>query len=140
MRAKWARWKRASCASLSGVDAEGDPSPDSDIGRIVYAFRRWRGEPRPAAWDKKKDGPWAYADVPGFCKAAKTEEIEKHGFVLTPGRYVGAEEVEDDGEPFEVKYPRFLAELEEQFAEGERLTAVIRENLGRLNNGGLNAK
>ena len=98
----------------------------------MYAFRRWRGEPQPAAWNKAKHGPWAYADVPGFCKAATLAEIEKHGFVLTPGRYVGAEEVEDDGEPFEVKYPRLLAELEEQFAEGERLTAVVRERLGGL--------
>jgi type I restriction enzyme M protein len=115
---------------------EGDPPPESDTGRIVYAFRRWRGEPKPDVWDEKKHGPWAYADVPGFCKAATLAEIEKHGFVLTPGRYVGAEEIEDDGEPFAEKYPRLLAELEEQFAEGEKLTAVIREKLGRLGNGG----
>jgi type I restriction enzyme M protein len=98
----------------------------------VYAFRRWRGEPKPAAWDEAKHGPWAYSDVPGFCKAAKLADIEKHGFVLTPGRYVGAEEVEDDGEPFQVKYPKLLAELEAQLAEGERLTAVVREKLGGL--------
>ncbi len=120
---------------LSG-DVDGDPPPESDTGRIVYAFRRWRGEPKPKGWSEKKHGPWDYADVPGFCKAATLAEIEKHGFVLTPGRYVGAEEVEDDGEPFEEKYPKLLAELEEQFAEGEKLTAVIREKLGGLAHGG----
>jgi type I restriction enzyme M protein len=114
---------------------EGDPPPESDTGQIVYAFRRWRGEPKPAIWDEKKHGPWDYADVPGFCKAAALAEIEKHAFVLTPGRYVGAEEVEDDGEPFEEKFPRLLAELEEQFAEGEKLMAVVRQKLGRLDYG-----
>ena len=119
---------------LSG-DVDGEVPPDSDTGRIVYAFRRWRGEPKPAIWDEAKHGPWAYADVPGFCRAAPLAEIEKHAFVLTPGRYVGAEEVEDDAEPFEVKYPRLLAELEKELAEGERLTAVVREKLGGLARG-----
>ena len=119
---------------LSG-DVEGDIPPDSDTGRIVYAFRRWRGEPKPALWDEAKYGPWAYADVPGFCKAAKLAEVEKHGFVLTPGRYVGAEEVEDDDEPFEVMYPKLLAELETQLTEGERLTAVVRKKLEGLGRG-----
>ena len=65
---------------LSGADAEGDPPPDSDIGRIVRTYHAWRGE----------EGVGEYADEAGFCKAAKLEEIEKHGHVLTPGRYVGA--------------------------------------------------
>jgi type I restriction enzyme M protein len=117
---------------LSG-DVEGDPPPDSDVGRIVYAFRRWRGEPRPVVWEEAKHGPWAYADVLGFCKAMRLSEVEKHGFILTPGRYVGAEELEDDDEPFEAKYPKLLAELEGQLDEGERLTAVVRERLGGLN-------
>jgi len=116
---------------LSG-DVEGDVPPDSDTGRIVYAFRRWRGEPQSAVWDEAKFGPWAYADVPGFCKAAKLGEIEKNGFVLTPGRYVGAEEIADDDEPFEVLYPKLLAELETQLTEGERLTAVVRKKLEGL--------
>ncbi len=62
-----------------------------------------------------------YEDVPGFCKWRDTEEIASHGYVLTPGRYVGAEEVEDDGEPFEEKMARLVATLEEQFAESARL-------------------
>jgi type I restriction enzyme M protein len=68
-------------------------------------------------------------DVPGFCKSATTAEIAAHGHVLTPGRYVGAEEVEDDGEPFEEKMPRLVAELESQFAESAKLEAAIRANL-----------
>ena len=111
------------------ADGLGDPKPDSDIGRIVYAFRQWRGEPKPQWWDEEKHGIWAYRDIPGFCKAANIEEIKKHGFVLTPGRYVGAEEQEEDGEPFAEKYPRLVAELEECFVEGERLTAMIRERV-----------
>ena len=121
---------------LTGADAPGDPPPDSDIGRITYAFRQWRGEPAPEWWDEKEHGEWAYRDIPGFCKVARLEEIEKHGFVLTPGRYVGAEVLEDDGEPFEEKFPRLLAELEACFEEGERLMTVIREQLAKVQSDG----
>ena len=114
------------------ADGIGDPNHDSDIGRIVYAFRQWRGEPKPEWWDEEQYGEWTYRDISGFSKAASTEEIKKHGFVLTPGRFVGAEEQEDDGEPFADKYPRLLAELEEHFTEGERLTAVIRKSLSGI--------
>ncbi|MBX9641982.1 MAG: SAM-dependent methyltransferase, partial [Mycobacteriaceae bacterium] len=116
---------------LSGDD-EGDPLPESDIGRIIYTFRQWRGEPAPAWWDAKKHGEWKFAPVPGFCKPATTAEIAKHGFVLTPGRFVGAEEQEDDGEPFAEKFPRMVAELQEKLVEGERLTALVRSQLGGL--------
>ena len=74
--------------------------------------------------------------MPGFCKSATREEIASHGFVLTPGRYVGAEEVEDDGEDFEVKMRRLVAELDGQFAEGRRLEEEIRANLEGLGIGG----
>lgn len=114
------------------ADGLGDPNPDSDIGRIVYAFRQWRGEPAPDWWDEAKHDKWEYRDIPGFCKGETIEGIGKHGFVLTPGRYVGAEAQEDDGEPFAEKYPRLLAELEECFAEGERLTGSIRLRLAML--------
>lgn len=122
--------------ATTGGDGTGDPLPTSDIGRIVYAFRQWRGEPKPEWWNEAEHGDWQYRDIPGFCKAAVAAEIEKHGFVLTPGRYVGAEEQEEDGEPFTAKYPRLLAELEACFAEGERLTAAVRDNLGRVGRGG----
>ena len=111
------------------ADGLGDPRPDSDIGRIVYAFRQWRGEPAPEWWNEAEHGGWEYRDIPGFCRSETIEGIGKHGFVLTPGRYVGAKEIEDDGEPFEEKYPRLLAELEECFVEGERLMEVVQERL-----------
>lgn len=111
---------------LSGVDAEGDPSPDSDIGRIVRTYHAWRGE----------DGAGEYVDEPGFCKAATLEEIEKHGHVLTPGRYVGAAAVEDDGEPFEQKMQWLTVDLRAQFAESDVLEARIKSNLEGLGYGG----
>ena len=111
------------------ADSMSDPNFDSDLGRILYAFRQWRDEPAPDWWVEAQHGKWAYSDIPGFCKAATIAGIGKHDFVLTPGRYVGAEEQEDDGEPFAEKYPRLLAELEQHFAEGERLMGVVRNRL-----------
>ncbi|MHB9022213.1 MAG: N-6 DNA methylase [Halothiobacillus sp.] len=73
-----------------------------------------------------------YIDIAGFCKSATTAEIAAHGYVLTPGRYVGAEEVEDDGEPFEEKMQRLVAQLDEQFAESAKLEQSIKTNLERL--------
>lgn len=109
-----------------------DPLPSSDIGRIVYAYRMWRGEPTPTWWNSEEHGEWVYEDKAGFCKAVKENEIAKHGFVLTPGRYVGAEALEDDDEPFEEKYPRLIAELEALLVEGERLGQIVREQLPRV--------
>ena len=83
-----------------------------------------------------EDGAGDYADTPGFCKAATLEEVRKHGYVLTPGRYVGAEAQEDDGEPFEDKMKRLVAQLREQQAEGARLDAAIKVNLEALGFGG----
>jgi type I restriction enzyme M protein len=99
---------------------------DEDIARIAGAYHAWRGD----------KGAGKYADVLGFCKSATVEEIRKHGHVLTPGRYVGAEVQEDDGEPFEEKMKRLVAKLDEQFAEGARLEKVIRKSLRGLGYGG----
>ena len=63
---------------------------DEEIARVSRAYHSWRGE----------KGARVYEDVPGFCKIASAEEIEAHGFVLTPGRYVGAEDVEEDSDLF----------------------------------------
>ncbi|MHA7813114.1 MAG: type I restriction-modification system subunit M [Phycisphaerales bacterium] len=112
------------------IPGTGDPRPSCDIGRIVTAYRQWRGEQPPAWWDASEHGEWSYEDVPGFCKAAPLEEIAKHGHVLTPGRYVGAEVLEDDGEPFEEKYPRLVAELGEELEAGTRLSNLVRSQLG----------
>ena len=74
----------------------------------------------------------AYADVPGFCYSAKLEEIEKNGFVLTPGRYVGAADVEEDGEAFEEKMKLLTGLLRQQQEEGAKLDAAIASNLAWL--------
>ena len=95
---------------------------DEDVARIASTYHAWRGE---------KDAG-SYSDVPGFCKSASGEEIAKNGFVLTPGRYVGAEDIVDDGEPFEEKMGRLTKNLAEQFAEGERLEREIAGNLKGL--------
>ena len=117
-------------------DGQGDPNRESDIGRIVYTFRQWRGEPAPEWWNEAEHGEWIYRDVPGFCKAETIGSIKKYGFVLTPRRYVGFEATEDDEEPFTKKYPRLLAELEDSFAHGERLTAEVRTRLESIHSPG----
>ena len=93
-----------------------------EIAKIASAYHAWRGEPDAGG----------YEDEPGFCKAASLEDIAKHNHVLTPGRYVGAGAVEDDGEPFEEKFERLTAELRAQFAEGRRLEAEIEARLEGL--------
>jgi type I restriction enzyme M protein len=93
---------------------------DAEMERIAATYHAWR------------TGEGEYGDVPGFCKSAVLDEIAGHGYVLTPGRYVGAADVEDDGEPFAEKMERLTATLREQFAEGERLQRIIEENLRRL--------
>ncbi|MEA1893789.1 MAG: N-6 DNA methylase [Euryarchaeota archaeon] len=77
-----------------------------------------------------------YEDVPGFCKSSMTEEIKDHGYVLTPGRYVGAAAIEDDGDPFEEKMAALTATLYEQFARSDQLEATIKKNLEALGYGG----
>src|SRR5262249_41331040 len=110
--------------------------PTSDIGRIVYTYRQWRGEPKPDWWKKKPHGDWKFVELPGFAKPAKIDEIAKHGHVLTPGRYVGAEEMQHDGESFAEKFPMMVAELEECFREQDLLTKAIRKKLKRVYLGG----
>ncbi len=73
--------------------------------------------------------------MPGFCYAATLEDIRKHDYVLTPGRYVGAEEQEEDGEVFEDKMARLTAQLAEQFAESAKLEGEIKKNLAGLGYG-----
>ena len=73
-----------------------------------------------------------YKDVSGFCYKAKFEEIEKNNFVLTPGRYVGAPEEDDDGEPFDDKMKRLTSLLKEQQEKGVKLDQQIAENLGSI--------
>jgi len=102
---------------------------DADLARIVETYHAWRGD---AQIVNRKSEIANYSDIPGFCKSATTAEIAAHGHVLTPGRYVGAEEVADDGEPFEEKMPRLVAELHAQFAESAKLEQAIKRNLEGL--------
>jgi type I restriction enzyme M protein len=105
---------------------------DADIAKIAGTYHAWRGDVR-AQHDAP---PPEYDDVPGFCKRATLDDIRKHGHVLTPGRYVGAEAAEDDGEPFEEKMKRLTATLREQQAEAAKLDAAIAGNLKELGYGG----
>jgi type I restriction enzyme M protein len=100
---------------------------EEDIAQIADTYHTWRGDPAGAGL-----APAQYEDIPGFCKAATLDDIRGHNHILTPGRYVGAAEVEDDGEPLEEKMERLMTQLEEQFAESARLEAAIRQNLGWL--------
>lgn len=96
---------------------------DDDIDRIAEAFRSWRG---------RQSATGDYADVPGFCKSAKLQEIEAADWALTPGRYVGAPEAPVDAEPIEEKTARLKKELTEALDESARLDAEVRAKLGRL--------
>lgn len=94
---------------------------DEDIQKVATTYHAWRGT--------KEE---TYEDVAGFCKAAKLEEVREHDYILTPGRYVGLEEEEDDGEPFDEKMERLTTELAEQFTESKKLEDQIREALGGI--------
>lgn len=93
-----------------------------EIARVADTYHAWRG----------KEGLDAYADVPGFCKSASLAEVRKHGYVLTPGRYVGAEPQADDGVPFAEKMAQLTTQWREQQAEARRLDDAIAENLKNL--------
>jgi len=95
---------------------------DSDVTTVAGAYHAWRGEP--------SSGP--YADVPGFCLSATTREVAAHDFVLTPGRYVGAADSDEDAETSEERLARLRARLLDDFAESDRLQAAIRERLGNV--------
>jgi type I restriction enzyme M protein len=146
----------------SMVDRTHRELTNDDLAKIAGTYHAWRGDkvtPSPLAeegWGR--DGGYepraaspasgsgvqagtrtaseGYADIPGFCKSATLEDIRKHGHVLTPGRYVGAEAAEDDGEPFEEKMKRLAVTLREQQVEGAKLDAAIASNLKELGYGG----
>ncbi|RRV42615.1 SAM-dependent DNA methyltransferase [Pseudomonas sp. o96-267] len=117
---------------------------DADIERIAQTVANWRGEPLDAAQGSASvaggrmpgatvgGGLSDYQDIPGFCRSVKLSEIAEHGHVLTPGRYVGAEEVEDDDEAFAEKMQRLTQQLGEQMEKGAELDQLIRQKLGGL--------
>jgi type I restriction enzyme M protein len=99
---------------------------EEELTRIAGTYHAWRGD----------KGAAAYEDVAGFCKSATVELIREHGHVLTPGRYVGAEALEDDGEEFETKMKRLTQTLAAQMDESAKLDKAIWKNLERLGFGG----
>ena len=93
---------------------------EEDISKISETYHEWRNI----------DGE--YEDIKGFCKSASIEDIREHEYVLTPGRYVGIEDIEDDGIPFDEKMESMTAELAELFAKSRKLEDEIRKNLGGI--------
>ena len=92
------------------------------MARISATYHAWRGD----------EGAGKYEDIAGFCKSATLDEIRGHQHVLTPGRYVGAEDIEQDDEPFEVKFPSLVAKLERQLEQSGQLDRVLRRALGSV--------
>lgn len=101
---------------------------DEDIKKITDTYHSWRGE-------KHAGGYKAYEDEAGFCKSATLDEIKANDYVLTPGRYVGAAAIEDDGIPFETKMSELSQTLYQQMVESEKLDQAIRRNLEVLGYG-----
>ncbi len=93
---------------------------DDDIAKITGTYHTWRGKGS------------KYKDIAGFCKSAKVEAIRKHGYILTPGRYVGTEAQEEDAEVFDEKMKRLTAELSDQFKKSVQLDKEIKNNLEGL--------
>lgn len=98
---------------------------DEEVQKISDTYHAWRGE----------EDAGEYADIAGFCKSASMDEIRKHGHVLTPGRYVGATEQEDDDEPFEEKMLRLYAQWRGYRTTAAKLDAAIEANLKELGYG-----
>ncbi|MBL0547965.1 SAM-dependent DNA methyltransferase [Aeromonas caviae] len=105
---------------ISRVQCELD---ESAIARIADTFHAWKGD---------GECEQSYEDVAGFCRSVTLAEIAEHGHVLTPGRYVGAEEVEEDDEAFADKMTRLTKQLGEQIAKGAELDLLIKQKLGGL--------
>jgi type I restriction enzyme M protein len=103
---------------------------DEETQRVAQTYHAWCGI------DDTVRNPHSevreYADVPGFCRSATTDEIAQHGYVLSPGRYVGAKELENEAEPFEEKMTRLVSELNAQFADSAALQQAIKANLAGL--------
>jgi len=105
------------------VDRRHRELTDEEIQKIGSTYHAWRGE------------GGKYVDVKGFCKSAKLDEIKGHGHILTPGRYVGAEDIEQDDEAFEEKMKTLTMELAQQLKKSRELEDQIRKNLAKVGYG-----
>jgi len=108
------------------VDRRHRELSDEELQKISGTYHNWR---LPASGDAQSR---KYKDIKGFCKAAPIEEVEKNGYVLTPGRYVGTDFIEEDDEVFEEKMARLTKELSEQFSRSKGLEQKIKENLKKV--------
>ena len=108
------------------VDRTRKEFSDEDIAKITGAYHAWRGEK--AAIEERG----AYEDIAGFCKSASLDEIRKHGHVLTPGRYVGTADVDEDEMPFEERFAVLQAKLNEQFVNERELSSLIQTQLAKV--------
>ena len=106
-----------------------------DIQKIADTFDAWKRSSSSPALAGEGRGTGGYQDIPGFCKAAKLDDVKKNDYVLTPGRYVGAAAQEDDGVAFEEKMTLLTKQLNDQFMENNRLESAIRENMAKLGYG-----
>jgi type I restriction enzyme M protein len=104
------------------VDRTRKEFSDADIENITRAYHAWRGEADAGA----------YADVPGFCKAASLEEIKAHGYVLNPGRYVGSDDIVADDTPFEERFGALKQKLDAHFQASDESSKALRALLARL--------
>jgi type I restriction enzyme M protein len=109
--------KRASLIEGSRKQKELSITEINEIADVYHHFRRRSGSPE---------------NIEGFCKTATIEEVRTAGYTLTPGRYVGTGEIEDDGEPFEEKMSRLTSDLSAELAESERLASEIRQQLSSI--------
>ena len=124
---------RKQATMISRVQSE---FTDAVIERIAATVAAWRGEPDAGHANSRSENDscsrTVYEDIPGFCRSVPLAEIAQHGHVLTPGRYVGAEEVEDNDEDFATKMQQLTEKLGEQMAKGAELDQLIRQKLGGL--------
>jgi type I restriction enzyme M protein len=103
---------------------------EEETQHIAQTYHAWRGTDHPL--HNPHPEVREYVDVLGFCKSATTDEISQNSYVLTPGRYVGAEELEDEGEPFDGKMKRLISELNQEFTESTELEKAVKANLAGL--------
>jgi len=115
---------------ISRVQTELDQAA---IDRIANTVKAWRGDYMTGVEGfALENGEWGYTDIPGFCRSVPLSKIAEHGHVLTPGRYVGAEAVEDCDDAFADKMTALTEKLGEQMAKGAELDQLIRQKLGGL--------
>jgi len=103
-----------------------------DLNKVTETYHTWQTTTPSSRTEQSEDPGSIYENIPGFCASVTLEGIQKHDYVLTPGRYVGAALEEDDGEPFAEKMARLTAQLKTQFAESDKLEVEIKNNLAGL--------